>query len=63
MTHSKIICRKVDLLIGNQPVEVRFVRVVEDLLVSVVFHHDEEDVIETRNAAGMVLLSESEGRQ
>jgi len=44
-------------------VQIRLVGVVDDLLVAVVFHHDQEDVIEMGDARGMVLLSESDGRQ
>ena len=64
MSDSEIIGRKIDFPAGNQTVQVGFVRIAEDLLITMVFHHDQKDMIEMRNTGrDAVFLGESARRE
>ena len=63
MADGEVVGGEVDAAGVDLAVQIRLVGVVDDLLVAVVFHHDQEDVIEMGDAAGMILLSESDGGQ
>ena len=52
----KIIGCQVDLSCRDLAIEVGFVGIVDDLLVAMVFHHDEKYMIEMRNAGGNTAL-------
>ena len=63
MADGEVVGGEVDAAGVDEAVQIRLVGIVDDLLIAVVFHHDQEDVIEMGDAAGMVLLSESDGGQ
>ena len=63
MADGEVVGGEVDAAGVDLAVEIRLVGIIDDLLIAVVFHHDEEDVIEMGDAAGMVLLRESDGGQ
>src|SRR5208282_5724127 len=50
MPDGEIVGCQVYLLVDDQAIQVRFVGIVDDLSVAVIFHHDYENVIEMRNA-------------
>jgi hypothetical protein len=56
MPNGEIVRGEIDFLIGDQAIQVRFVWIIQDLLVSVVLHHDYEHVIQTLNAFRDIAL-------
>src|SRR5271157_5121315 len=59
MANGKIVGCEIDLAVLDNAIQVRLVGVADNLLISMVLHHDHEEVIEMRNGIGIrAVISE-----
>ena len=46
MPDGEIVGREIHFLVGDQAVQVRLVRVIDHLLIAVILHHDDENMVQ-----------------
>src|SRR5208337_3570268 len=64
MPHRKIVRCEIDLAVLDNAMQVRLVGIADNLLISMVLHHDHEEVIEMRNGIGIrAVISEHGAHQ